>query len=315
MTLPALLCAVAAAAQVVSPKVVAEQRADPAHRLETFRFAPKVPLEKRLQRAPPWLLDGLAAGDGVPAYKSSDPTPEQRALVRAVYASLPLKMREVLEERLIGIFIVEDYSSNGLTNWALDDKNRVYPYTVLNAASFRATARELLAKRDASLFTAAPDVSYQGGLDAPGVYYTLLHEGFHAYDFAVGVTPYVHPGAEQCIHPGRDINVSWDVWQSYDTPKREADFPLRKKLKFFHLDGGPLVSPKEAAALYKALSRSPFPSLYAARSWAEDAADLFTLYTLSRKLGVEYRIVVDGAPVSPMSGQALKRAERLYRRL
>lgn len=314
MTSLALLLAVAAAAAPLTPKQIAEARADPAHQLKTFRFDPKSPLESRLQRAPGWLLDGLAAADGVRSYKTADPTPEQLALVRAVYSSLPLKMRKVLDERLIGVFIVEDYSSNGLTNWALDDQNRVYPYTVLNAASFRATALELLAKRDASLFTGTPEAGYQAGNDLPGVYYTLLHEGFHAYDYVAVATPYVQPGGEQCIHPERDLAVSWDVWKSYDAPKPEADFPQRKKLKFFHLDGGPLVAPEEAPSLYDALSRSPFPSLYAAKSWAEDAAELFTLYTLTRKLGMEYAVIYGDTLLAPMNGRALKRAERLYRK-
>ena len=64
----------------------------------------------------------------------------------------------------------------------------------------------------------------------------------------------------------------------------------------------------EALPLYKGLAGSGFVSLYGARSWAEDLAELATFALLTGSLGQPYRILVQSPDrkylLEPMSGRA-----------
>ena len=170
--------------------------------------------------------------------------------------------------------------------------------------------------RETSVFKGAAAVTVDCGAKYQGVLYTILHEGLHAYDYIRGVTPYVEDMIVYATRDGKGLGVSWDVWQSIKKPRPGADYPYRDKLHFYGFDGGPAIPAADAAKVYKALMTSPFPSLYGGRSWAEDAAELFTFYHLTHALGQPYAIRVAGQEpmtIEPMkTGKALGRAQRLY---
>ncbi|MCX5797492.1 MAG: hypothetical protein NTY77_18525 [Elusimicrobia bacterium] len=216
----------------------------------------------------------------------------------------------------MGVYFVKNFTGNGMSDWLLDESGQVYAWLVLNPAAFRKTISETLAAREASVFKGDAGVTVDCGTRYQGVLYTILHEGLHVYDYVRGVTPYVEDMVVYATRGGQGLGVSWDVWQSKNEPRPGSDYPGRDKLRFYGLGGGPAIPAADAAKVYKGLMNSPFPSLYGSRSWAEDAAELFTFYHLTRALKQPYAIRVAGREpmiLSPMKGgKAFGRAQGLY---
>ena len=252
--------------------------------------------------------------DGRDDYKPYVLKPAEKKLVLDLVASLPAAMRKAFQEKLLGIFFVENFTGNGMSNWVLDERKRVHAWIVINPASFRKSLSETLTGREASVFKGEAGVKVDCGKKYPGVLYTLLHEGLHAYDYVQGVTPYVERMVVQAARGDKGEGVSWDVWAAIDRPRPEADFTWRGQLHFYGLGGGAAIPAAEAPKVYAAFQKTPFASLYGSLSWAEDAAELFVFHHITRVLKQPYVVRIKGqAAAEPMkAGAARERAERLY---
>lgn len=305
-----------------SPQELRQSREEPAHRLKTYSFDPAVPLAARIGPCPLFLNEVLQRMDGKQDYTPYAPSPEELKLLRDYLGTLPRRMTETFEERLIGIFFIKNFTGNGMTDWVVDENGKVYIWLVMNPAGLSRTLSQTLTAREASAFKGGGGVHVQAGSAYKGILYTLLHEGTHAYDYVHGLTPYTDRSVLYALRGGRGAGATWDVWDAYARPKKSADFPLRSQIKFYGLDGGPRLEARQARRLYRGLLNSPFASLYGSQSWAEDAAELVTFYHLTRVLKQPYAIVLpaEGSEkklkLEPLrSGDALRRAERIYRAL
>jgi hypothetical protein len=299
-----------------SPEDIKQFLSQPYMRFKSYNFDPKTPLENRIGPCPGFLVEFMKSMDNKTDYQPYTPTPQETELIRGYLATLPAPMRQAYQERLVGIYFVKNFTGNGMSDWLMDEAGQVYAWLVLNPAAFQKTISETLTARETSVFKGDAGVAVDCGTKYKGVLYTILHEGLHVYDYARGVTPYVEDMVVHAARGGKGLGVSWDVWESIKKPRPDADYPGRDKLRFYGLGGGPAIPAADAARLYKGLMRSPFPSLYGSRSWAEDAAELFTFYHLTRILKQPYVIRVAGKePMTfePMkSGKALGRAESIY---
>lgn len=292
----------------------------PWNRLESYSFDPATPLDSRIGPCPPELLQGLRDEDGRPDYEDYAPTAAELKLFRDTVAVLPAGIRRVLQTRLLGLHFVRNFTGSGLTSWVPGGSRGSHVWMVLNSSLFRTSLSDTLTARERSPFKGDAMLRVDLGGEYKGLLYALLHEGTHAVDYVSGITPYTEELVPVALRREDRLKASWDVWKTYRLPRKAADFPLRDKLRFFGLGTGPLLAAKDAPRLFKGLAGSPFPSAYAARSWAEDAADLATFYHLTVVMKLPYFITVGAGPktlrLEPMRSPAVrKRAERVYRRI
>ncbi|MBI5240765.1 MAG: hypothetical protein HY926_09855 [Elusimicrobia bacterium] len=315
---PALLAAalgLACARGGPAPDQLKQYLSQPQMQVKSYAFDPASPLESRLGPCPEMLLAWLREIDDKPGYRGYAPSAAEKRLVLELLAALPERMKQAFQERLLGIYFVEDFTGNGMSNWVLDESGQVHAWLVVNPAAFKKSLSETLTAREASVFKGG-GVKVDCGTRYRGVVYTILHEGLHVYDFVRGVTPYVEEAVVHAARGGKGLGASWDVWESLKKPRPEADFPFRDELRFYGMNGGPSIRAADAAKVYLGLMRSPFPSLYASQSWAEDAAELFTFHHITSVLKQPYVIRLAGprpASFEPMrSGHAAARARRLY---
>ncbi|MBI5882987.1 MAG: hypothetical protein HZB91_07780 [Elusimicrobia bacterium] len=294
----------------------------PQLQLKSYIFDPKTPLESRIGPCQDFLVKLMREFDDRPDYQAYEPTPEERALLVGHVQGLPQGMRKAFQERLVGLCFIKPFTGNGMASWLVDEDKNLFVNIILNPAGFEKSLSAVLTARDASLFKGDAGVKLDCGDKDKGILYTLLHEGTHAFDYIRGITPYVDDSLTYMLREGKGLDAKWDVWDGYSKPGKEADFPMRKKLKFFSLGGGPLLKPKEAGEAYRQLARSPFASLYGSQSWAEDAADMGVFYHLTQKLKQPCRVTVPGPEGSkPLrfgimeSGRTLERGRKIYGRL
>lgn len=273
--------------------------------LESYGFDASIPLP-RLRPMPPWLLEKWKDADGMP-YEEYTPSPPEAELLAEAFAGLPSPMREVLSQRVIGVYLVKGLKGNGLTDWVLDASSRTFVYMILNPAGLRQTLTELLTERDLTLFRGPAEMKVEAG-NLSGIFYSVAHESAHAFDYVERVTPYTEPGL-----PGAKAVKEWDVWSQYDKPKAGADYPLRAKLRFYGF-GAPELDPVQAGELCSQWEESPFASFYGSRSWAEDLAELFVLRHLTQDRKAPLRRLCGAKARSPWDDpQVRARAQRLLK--
>lgn len=286
-------------------------------KLSSYAFDDARPLADRVEEMPPWLLKAWREMDEAPQYRPYLPTAKEKREFDRNLALLPKPIQDAMKDRLIAFYFIENLKGNGLTDWVLDASSRCYVYVVINPVVFRQTLSQTIAERDRSVFRGTVDLQVDAGRGDGGIVYALAHEGLHAYDYIVGITPFTEP--DVAWHRPKPA-LPWESWSAYDSPLAEGDFPARARLRFYGFKP-PELEAAEAAQVYRALARSPFVSLYGARNWADDAAELFVFHHITRTLGRAYRIRLrddDGSTFAhePAKSPALReRAARILKSL
>jgi hypothetical protein len=259
------------------------------------------------------VLNYLKGIDENTAYRFYHPGPERIDRVLGAIESFPPFIRKNLEESVTGIYFIQDFASSGFTEWVEGPDRSIMSFIVLNPAVFDRTVSELITYRENSCFRRDPrrSVSIEMGTD-PAIDYILLHEAVHAADYTHRINDYVDEGS-RILQMGRPrLAVFMDnYWRGSEEVVSEYDFALRKRITFYGFGGGPLLDINEADALYGALVKSPFPSLYGSRLRSEDLAELLSVYHISvhRKRGYRIDLIENGTTrksYEPLRSEALR---------
>lgn len=267
-------------------------------RLETFAYVPGSSFESRIGPMPERLLEIYRGIDGRTDYRNYAPTAADKALVLEYLRLMPPALERVFRDKCVGFYFVENLQGNGVTSWVVDTAGNLYFHMTLNPAALRRGLSETLAERERSCFI--PEKGRSLAVDAGGKYkglaYALFHEGAHAADYIYGVTPLVDEGLPEAYRPAArpDGGLFTGAWESYSKPLPRNDFPFRDRLTFYGFGGGPKIPLADAGGVYAGLAGSPFVSLYGAKSWAEDFAELAAYGLIAGRLGQPYRITVAG---------------------
>jgi hypothetical protein len=187
-------------------------------------------------------------------------TAQERAKVEAALTSLPELHRRVLEKKLHSLAFVDGIPGEGTGLTSPDAKTGRYDIT-LRASLLDETLSKFLTTKERRVFS--PDgsqmtVSVTGaGVDA--LTYVLLHEATHVVDKSCGIT----------AKPGNVFDAG--IWVS----DREMVPSLSNSMAAAtYFRGKPLMAVGKAERVYDALALTPFVSLYATASAAEDLAEL-----------------------------------------
>jgi hypothetical protein len=163
----------------------------------------------------------------------------------------------------------------------------------LRAGLLHETLTEFLNEKERGVFE--PDdsgttVAIEAG-DSSALIYILLHESTHVVDATLGVT----------AAPGNAFGAR--IWADN---RRLAPAYDRSPINATTFRRGPRTPVGKAPALYRALSRTPFVSLYATAAAPEDLAELVAWERMSTQLHQTLAIVVKDA-----RGRSLYRYEPL----
>ncbi|OGR77416.1 MAG: hypothetical protein A2X32_04395 [Elusimicrobia bacterium GWC2_64_44] len=286
-------------------------------RLELYNYSPAASLEDRIGLIPERLLEIYRALDNKPGYKPYPPTPQEKALLLEYLALMPPAYGRVFREKCAGLYFVEGFTGYGVTSWVVDGEGRLYFTMTLNPAALRETLSETMTSRERSCFIpeSGQAVTVDAGTKYKGLAYALFHEAAHALDYIEGVTPYTDLDQPERYRAAArpDGGLFTEAWESYAKPFPRNDFLFRDKITFYGFGGGPKIALSDAYGAYAGLAGSPFVSLYGAKSWAEDFAELTAYGLIAGKLGQPYRVTLSmkGAAsraFEPMKGPAARRA-------
>jgi hypothetical protein len=233
---------------------------------------------------------------------------------------MPPLNRRVLRERLRSVSFVDGMPNNALTS-TVDpaDPYRLFDITI-RAGVLGEDASELLTRKERSCFeTSGSPLNVfieTGKLEA--IVYVLLHEATHVVDSTLELTPHVRRGDQQTngspTHPFID-----GVWSDRTVFAPQYHDSLLERVRF--RAGGEIIAIDRAEAVYAALRRTPFVSLYGSSNWHDDLAESVTWFHLSERLKLPYRIVIrnadkETAVYEPMKSDIVRRRfdqmERFY---
>lgn len=250
----------------------------------------------RIKLIPEKLLETLMQEDGRKNYRAYMPNEKEIELVAEYFKLLPPFTKKLLQQKLFGIYFVNNYIANGGADFAIDSKNDFYYFLILNTNTLKKSFSDLVTSKDRSNFvddSTGRTLALNCGDKYFGLLYILLHESAHMVDYEIQVTPYLFK--EFKLLKGIDFEstaFTQNFWETLWTPKKEYKYPLWDMKSVYGLGGGAKIKLSQAEEFYDQLSKSPFCTLYASFNWGDDFAELSTFYHLTEKLGQPFEIQV-----------------------
>jgi len=263
-----------------------------------------LPLAERARPLPadalPSLREQLSDGRGASKVAPAGGAEYMQEDLRAVLADLPPPVQRLIADRLIGVFLVENLGGNS-------EENQNVGLALEVAGLWRQHfGTVILIDRDETDMKAnqamagmeyVPDGEYRGvsvetrmaRRDANDrrttLRYVLLHELGHLIDYDRGITPW-H------FRYGDDTSDCGFTCLSWITPDRHR-FSARidAAIKRMH-EGDYDAYLKELPQTFADLSKTNFPSFYAATLPEEDFAESFAQYVHSVMLGQPWRLTL-----------------------
>jgi hypothetical protein len=262
----------------------------PLKHLENYQFDPETSLSARVQPIPEMVLSAWKMWDNRDDYVPHMPSRKEMNIIAQILAALPPLNTQVMKNRLIGIYFVENFATGGLTDWVVDKDNNIYVYIIINTTALQMEMSEFLTWKEKSCFI-NDDPSFDIEIDVNssqrGFLYIILHESCHAVDFITGMTPFVEPEMKRFGKIPDDTDFTRGIWRSYN--ESAIDYKFRENVIFYQT---PRINISQAQEVYREMDASPFISLYGSLNWAEDLSEFLTFYHLTEKMGFNYQIRV-----------------------
>ncbi len=270
--------------------------ADAIHQLKNHTLQMDSPLQKRFLKTPDLILKYLKTIDEIDNYSDYKLSEDEKQIIVDIIKLLPDNLKKILMDNLIGIYFVNNFISNGYTEWVIDEKKNIYCFMVFNPDVLKRNISDILTKRENTCFI-NDDTNISLTVEVSGNYsgflYILLHESAHIADYLNRYTPYVEDILMEIQgFKKEDKKFTDKIWNDYSIPFKKFDFPYRKDLTFYGFGNGPKIKLSDAVKVYEQFSNSTFFSLYASKNWAEDFAEYVSFYYLTNILNTQYSIIV-----------------------
>jgi hypothetical protein len=265
-----------------------ESKAQRAETLAKYGFDPSTALESRINGTPAAVLKMFKDAEAKPAAHVL--TAVERQKVSRAFAALPPLSHRILRERLRSVSFLDGMPNTALTSTVNPDEPYKLFDVTIRAGIFNEDVSEFLTQKERTCFETANsslNVSIQGGtLDA--IVYVLLHEATHIVDGSLQIT--TERGLGDRLDKSSATSFTKDVWSGRTTLAPQYRNTLLESVRF--RADGKVLSVDKAEDVYKALSRTPFASLYGSNNCHDDLAEVVTWYHLTEKLKQPYRIEI-----------------------
>ena len=250
------------------------------------------PVADRIAPAPPQLVEFITLGNVKHGF-AERPRPAVMDAgftkdLRDSFAELPSGVRRLFDERLVGIYLVDNLGGSGYTDAVLDAQGKeVAGMIVLDASLLKhhtangwATWKEGTPfKRDARFKLDARIADDANNNRKNAIQYILLHELGHVLSIGGDVHPPWNgdPKGVGPIARYGYFNLSWkiDAQANKYVTLFDGEFSQRRNVAYYL---GAKLGAEDMVPTYAGLVKTNFPSLYAATHPADDFAEAFASY-------------------------------------
>lgn len=263
----------------------AELAAHAVRQSEYWRGFKTRPWVDRLQPAPPEFIDFLRKDNLLQGFPQQ-PRPARvdesyLADIRAAFEDIPVAVQALVSEKLVALILVEELGGSGYMESVLDAEGKpVAAFLVLDPTVLDKKANAWASWKDSTPFRTNLAYEIHTHLEEPAgdtrrnaLRYILLHEFGHF----VGMDPAIHPSwshepSREALADARFASLSWVFKGGEYASRFDADFALRPKMVFYGNFQSKLPA-RDAESVFRALSKTDFPTPYAATSNADDFAE------------------------------------------
>lgn len=271
-----------------------------AKHLESYSYDLSSPFLDRVYDAPDFLLTYLKNMDGVDNYTPYSLSSVEQLMLEQYFQLLPELNRRIMEEKIIGIYFVQNFIGTAMADYIFDEEGNLYNIFIINPDCMNYSISDWLTYRENSCFSGNDvELNIYCGDEYTGLLYAMLHESAHFVDY----TEYFSPYAEYTsfVLEDREVdteNPFFQLWENYNDPREQYFGDYINKITYYGLGGGPQIESLKIPTLLEYLDESPFISLYSSMSWAEDFAELFSwlYYTEYLKQPYEIEVIEQGLP-------------------
>jgi len=282
----------------------------PARYNRSWQAIQALPIDRRIMRAPNRLIDYLNLDNqlhGFPNKPRAAKIPRKflKALKTAI-AEMPGKVIDLVDDRLMGIFLVEDLGGSGMTDYVFDEQeDAVGAIVVLDVSVLTLPANQWATWKENTPFVPDPDFDLQAIIEADAdnnlkqaLQYILLHELGHVASVGAEIHPPWSDWNCRDDPPGRYpyFELSWELADENDCTVRSrfdtTVFSYRTDVIYYF---GARLPESVSPDVYAQLEQTNFPSLYAATSPADDFAEAFVTYVHQELLNKSLEIRIDKA--------------------
>ena len=264
-------------------------------------------IEKRIKEIPSDILEKYREEDRQLLndkinYNSYKIQPAEMLNLSSFLKLLPESYMEILKKKLIGIYFVEGFLGGGLTDWLMkDDENEMYYIILLNSDILKKSFSEWENEKYSSAFMkSAGDDGYRLKIQTDdsikAFCHILIHETAHIIDSENTETPYSHIFHTQYRRGlGKTVPSSTEftspVWISFSSPKEEYEYAFRNEINFYAMNQKcPILQNNLMLPVFESLKKTGFVSLYGAKTWTEDFAEISAFYFMKNILKIDYKI-------------------------
>jgi hypothetical protein len=251
------------------------------------------PWVDRLEPAPAKLLEYLAYQNKQDGFSevpvAVTPVPEIAGVIKKTSFSLSPALNKLLNERLIGVFLVNDLGSSGFAEEVVDEGSRIsYAIIVLDRDVFlKRKANAWATWKENSIFQPQKDprvrlqMIIESGKENTvqnAVHYLLLHELGHV----LGMLSQVHPSWMPADKPlSLDYPFVQFSWKQDEKGKPvslfDEKFSERKSIHYYAF-GKAQLTYDQAPDVYNKLQSTNFVSMQASSNLWDDFAESFVTY-------------------------------------
>ncbi len=262
------------------------------------------PLSQRIAKAPDLVIQLLTVENELHGFTErptpAEPAPEFGMVLQHIEERLPDKVRRLLTDRVIGVFLVDHLGGAGFAEAVRDENQKEkYAFIVLNRGLLlKRRANEWATWKENSVFKTEPDkdVKLDVVIEKPAedsvenaIRFILLHEIGHVLGMASGAHPsWNEPAAVSDRYPFTAI--SWKMEKGAVKSRYDELFPARSLVRFYRFHGALLTTGQIETVYRRLFTATDFPSLQASVNIWEDFADSFALYVHVVREGRPYEI-------------------------
>lgn len=212
----------------------------------------------------------------------------ESAKVEAAFSILPPLHQQILSSHIHSISFMDNMPNTALTSPVVFQDSVIGFNITFRAGILHETISAWATKKENTLFDQTENKEYTVSIEAgklDAFVYVLLHEATHVVDAVLKMTPPIE-NATDSVAP---TAITSGIWHKMNVPLEPYIDSLIEKTRF---RGGGSLPVASAPEIYRRLTKMPFVSLYATASWAEDMAELETIYHLTHKMKQPFSVYV-----------------------
>ena len=200
--------------------LIKQIRNTPAKNYENYQVNFDLPISDRLSISNEIVLDYLKRMDNNDSYSIYLLSESEKDMLKEYIELLPGQYKEILKNKLIGIYFINNLYGNGIADYVVDENNEIYTILIINSTVFNCTVSELVTEKENSCYNADNDninLNIEINDAYTGLLYILLHETTHIVDYCNRITPYVEPNYDKITGLlERPYKFTYTVWKSYN---------------------------------------------------------------------------------------------------